>query len=274
MREGALTITRPRRIPAAGRPGLANAHLRAAREALEFPGGYWALHRPARVLPGPAGIQAPRRGPAVSPRACTRATHTQPAPEVTAAFGAKAQRLLAAAVHEAGHAVVAETAGAAVTRAGVCQCIAADCDGKGTEIDLRSGEEDVPLSDLLAVGAAGYLATHIWLQSGGIDGTKPPYDAALSFMAGDDIRYCLDICRQRGRPDLGMHHGIEGARAILVCRWQAVSQLSYSLSVHGVLAGAELHPYLSSDPVQRGEAVSSYRAWQHRTRQLWQQKPG
>ena len=71
-----------------------------------------------------------------------------------------------------------------------------------------------------------------------------------------------------------MHHGIEGARGILACRWQAVSQLSYSLTVRSVLAGAELRPYLNSDPAQRGEAVSSYRAWQHRTRQLWQPTAG
>jgi hypothetical protein len=226
------------------------------------------------MAPGPAGIQAPRRGPAVSPRACTRAAQAQPAPEVTAAFGTERQRLLAAAVHEAGHTVVAETAGATVTRVGVCHCTAADCDDKGAEIDFRAREQDIPLPDLLAVGAAGYMATHIWLQSGGIDSTTPPYDTALSFMAADDIRYCQDTCRQRGCPDLGMHHGIEGAREILVPRWQAVSQLSYSLSVHGVLARAELHPYLGSDPARRDEAVSSYRAWQHRTRHLWQPTAG
>lgn len=210
----------------------------------------------------------------MSPRACTRATQAKPAPEVVAAFGTDSQRDLAAAVHEAGHAIVAHTAGAAVTKTGVCRCTTADCSDKGTEIDFRVSEQDVSLPDLLAVGSAGFLATHIWLQSGGTDGTRPPYDNALSFMASDDIGYCRDICRQRGRPDLGMQDGIEGAREILVRRWQAVLQLSYAVSVHGVLAGVELDPYLTSDPAQRAEAVGIYRAWQHRASHLWEQTAG
>ncbi len=214
--------------------------------------------------PGPAGVQALRRAPAVSPRACARAVQARPAPEVVAAFGTDSQRDLAAAVHEAGHAIVAETAGAAVTKMGVCRCTAADCSDKGTEIDFGVSEQDVSLPDLLAVGAAGFLATHIWLQSGGINGIRPPYDNALSFMAGSDIGHCRDICRQRGRPDLGMQDGIEGARGILVRRWQAVLQLSYAVSVHGVLAGAVLDSYLTSDTAQRGEAAGFYRAWQQR----------
>lgn len=180
---------------------------------------------------------------------------------------------LAAGVHEAGHVVVASTVGWVVTKAGVCNCEAADCRDRGMEVDFSGfGEPDLP--DVLAVTAAGYQATVAWLRSGRIDSSVPPYDAALQIMAADDFSECLETCRQAGRPDLGMRNGIEGAWPVLVSRWRTVLELACLLDSRGVLAGADLRSFLAADPAQQAEAVSSYRTWRQATSDLWRQQPG
>lgn len=198
-----------------------------------------------------------------------------PAAEVLAAFDAdNPQRLrLAAAVHEAGHVIVASTTGWIVTRAGVCDCAADGCRDRGMEVDFRGfGTPDLP--DVLAVTAAGYQAMFAWLSSGGIDGHVPPYDAALQIMAADDFNECLDTCRQLGRLDLGMRDGIEGAWRILACRWRAVLDLACLLDSRGVLTRAELRSLLAADQMRRDEAIVSYRSWRRATSDLWRRQPG
>lgn len=200
--------------------------------------------------------------------ACGHAERQVPASELTTAFGEDPQWLrLIAAVYIAGQVVVATTAGLAVTRAGVCDCAAADCADRGVELDLTV---PVPLSHVLAGAAAGYQATFLWLQSGGIEAADWPYDVALNFLATRDINSCRDTCRRLGRQDLSMQDGIEGAGCILTCRWYAVLQLAYWLAERGVLGGAALESCLAADPAQRAEAASSYQAWRRRTRHLWQ----
>lgn len=202
--------------------------------------------------------------------ACAHAERQAPAAELTTAFGEDPQRLrLVAAVYIAGQVVVATTVGLPVTRAGVCDCPAADCANRGVEMDLTV---PVPLPHVLAGAAAGYQATFIWLWSGGIDAADWPYDVALNFLAACDINSCRETCRRLGRPDLSMQDGIEGAWRILTCRWYAVLELAYWLAERGVLAGADLQSCLAADAAQRAVATSSYQAWRRRTRPLWQRR--
>ena len=225
------------------------------------PSGSW---EPAGLRPGPGGT-------AVTTAACAQAERQPPAAELTTAFGEDPQRLrLIAAVYVAGQVVVATTAGLPVTRAGVCDCAAADCAVRGVEMDLT--EFPVPLPHVLAGAAAGYQATFLWLQSGGIEPADWPYDVALTFLAARDINSCRDTCRQLGRQDLGMQDGFDGAWCILTRRWYAVLQLAYWLAERGVLAGADLQSCLAADPAQRAAATNSYQAWRRRTRYLWQRR--
>lgn len=180
------------------------------------------------------------------------------------------QLRMMSAVHESGHAIAAGTVGFTVAQARAGDPATTRC---GVEVDLSCyAGETIPLPDLLAMKAAGYQAAFIWLQDGG--GHALPYDFALKTLAGDDISWCLDICGQLLRPDLSMQDGIEGAWRILTCRWGAVLHLAEALAGRGVLAGADLLPYLTADPVQHAEAVGSYRAWRRRTSELWRQQPG
>jgi hypothetical protein len=221
----------------------------------------------------PAGVQPAPGGTAVMTAvACAHAERQVPAAELTTAFGEDPQRLrLIAAVYIAGQVVVATTVGLAVTRAGVCDCAAADCGDRGVEVDFTGfGGRPVPLPDVLAGAAAGYQATFIWLQSGGIEAADWPYDVALGFLAACDISTCLHTCRRLGRPDLSMQDAIEGAWCILICRWDTVLQLAYRLASRGVLAGADLQSCLAEDPAQRAAAASAYQAWRRRTRHRWQ----
>ena len=222
--------------------------------------GFW---EPAGLRSGPGGTAV------MTATACAHAERQTPAAELTTAFGEDPQHLrLIAAVYTAGQVVVAMTVGLPVTGAGVCDCAAADCAGRGVEMDLAVFP--VPLPHVLAGAAAGYLATFLWLQSGGIEAADWPYDAALSFLAACDINSCRDTCRQLGRQDLSMRDGFEGALCILTRRWYTVLQLAYWLTERGVLAGADLQSCLAEDPAQRASAASSYQAWRRRTRHLWQ----
>lgn len=223
------------------------------------PSGSW---EPAGLRPGPGGAAV------MTATACACAERQAPATELTTAFGEDPRRLrLVAAVYIAGQVVVATTAGLAVTRAGVCDCVAADCADRGVELDLVF---PVPLPHVLAGAAAGYQATFLWLQSGGIEAADWPYDVALNFLAACDIISCRDTCRRLGRQDLSMQDGVDGACCILTCRWYAVLKLAYWLAERGVLAGADLQSCLAADPAQRASAASSYQAWRRRTRHLWQ----
>jgi hypothetical protein len=205
---------------------------------------------------------------------CARGERQEPAAELTTAFGEDPQRLrLIAAVYVAGQVVTAATVGLAVTRAGVCECAAADCGDRGVEVDFTGfGGRPGPLPHLLAGAAGGFQATSLWLQSGGIDAADWPYDVALNFLAACDINFCLHTCRRLGRPDLSMQNGIEGAWCILTCRWHAVLQLSYRLTFQGVLARADLQSCLAADPAQRAAAANSYHEWCRRTSHLWQRR--
>ena len=196
--------------------------------------------------------------------------------QVAAALGMDLRQLRpVAAVHEAGHAIVAATVGFTVSQAWVGDPAEIGCDIDGVEVDLSSyAGLRIPLPDLLAMKAAGYQATFTWLQGLGVDGNAPPYDRALNTLAGHDISYCLDTCRQLGRPDLSMQDGLEGARRILALRWDAVIGLADALASQGVLAEAGLQPYLTAGPAHHAEAASSYRAWRHLTNDLWRQQPG
>lgn len=202
------------------------------------------------------------------------AEQPRPALQAIAALGMDAGQLrMMSAVHEAGHAIAAGTVGFTVAQARVGDPATTRC---GVEVDLSCyAGEIIPLPDLLAMKAAGYQAAFIWLQRrGGVDGHALPYDFALKTLAGDDIGWCLDICGQLLRPDLSMQDGMEGAWRILTCRRGAVLHLAEALVGRGVLAGADLLPYLTADPVQHAEAVSSYRAWRRRTSDLWRRQPG
>jgi hypothetical protein len=198
------------------------------------------------------------------------------APEVTAAFGRDPRLLrMIAAVHEAGHAVVAATVGFEVIQARVGDPAAADEDADGVTVDVSCyGDRPVPLPDQLAGAAAGLQANSTWLFAAGLDANQPPYDMALNVLAGPDKAWCLGTSRQAGRPWLTMQHGIEGAWWILTRRWPAVLALADSLASRGTLAGPDLEPYLSADPAQHADAISSYDAWRRRTSHLWRRDPG
>jgi hypothetical protein len=198
------------------------------------------------------------------------------APEVTAAFGTDPRQLRSiAAVHEAGHAVVAATVGFEVIQARVCDPAAGGEDHDGVTVDVSCyGDRPVPLPDLLAGAAAGLQANCTWLCDGGLDPNQPPYDIALNVLAGPDKAWCLGTSGQAGRPWLTMQHGIEGAWWILTRRWPAVLALAGSLASRGTLAGPDLEPYLFADPAQRADAIRSYEAWRRRTSRLWQRDPG
>jgi hypothetical protein len=178
-------------------------------------------------------------------------------------------------VHEAGHAIAAATMGFTVTQMRVSDPAMIGSGEDGTEVSLgRYSGKPVPLPDLLTMKAAGYQASFIWLQGRGIDGDTPPYDRALNTLAGHDISWCLDICRQFRRPDLTMQDGIEGAWHILTSRWPAVLRLAYVLAARGAMTGGDLQPYVAAGPEGCAAAISSYRAWRTRTSDLWRRQPG
>ena len=189
------------------------------------------------------------------------------AAEVTAALGMEPRQLrLISAVHEAGQAIVGATVGfeVAEARAGTVEEIGSN----EVTIDFGHGQ-DVPVSDLLSLKAAGYEASFIWLQGRGIDSAEDPYDFALNTLAADDINSSRATCRKIGCPDLTMQDGIEGAALILTHRWRAVLRLAYKLARCGALAGDDLVPYLGADLPQYLAAVRAYQAWQQRTGHLW-----
>jgi hypothetical protein len=191
--------------------------------------------------------------------------------EVTAALGMEPRLLrLIGAVHEAGHAIVASTVGFEVTEARVESM---EMIGSGTDqitVDFsRYPGRIIPLTALLAMKAAGFQASFTWLEGRGIDGAEESCDFALNTMAGDDIHWCLNTCRQLGRLGLSMQDGIEGAGRILKRRWRAVLKLAHALAARGVLAGDDLRPYLAADFPQHIAAVHSYQAWRQKTGPLW-----
>jgi hypothetical protein len=129
---------------------------------------------------------------------------------------------LLTAVHEAGHAIAGQTAGLTVTAARVASAGTTGLCGGCVDIDSGGYHRPViPLPHLLAFQAAGFQASFLWLEGRGINGNEDPYSSALNALAGGDKSWCSSLCRDLGKPGLGMQDGIEGAARILKARQTA-----------------------------------------------------
>lgn len=193
--------------------------------------------------------------------------------KVTRLLGMPPHRMrLLVAVHEAGHALVAHTAGFRVIKVRVTsrKVIGLHGDDVAT-IDYEGVYPNniVPLSDVLAISAAGFQATCMWMQGRGLDFNTPPFKTALNIMAGGDIANSARTSRDAGDPDRTMQDGMLGAARVLKRRWHATLRLAYALTHAGELSGPELDPYLYSYPAQACAARAALAAWRRETDRLW-----
>ncbi|QYN41036.1 hypothetical protein K1T35_47700 (plasmid) [Pseudonocardia sp. DSM 110487] len=175
---------------------------------------------------------------------------------------------LLSAVHEAGHAIVAHTVDLKVTAAAVASFDTIGLGGDHISISIAAGQF-VPAPDILAMRAAGFQASFMWLDGRGIDGNREPYLQALNTLAAGDLNWCTDFSRTvMGRSPM-QQHTVPGAYAILSRRWRAVLSLAYALADRGEMTEAQLQPFLCCGPQQQVAAREAYLAWRGETAHLW-----
>jgi hypothetical protein len=158
----------------------------------------------------------------------SRAGYT--AAEASAAYAslglAVRQELLLTAVHEAGHAVAADSAGATVTGAEVRP----DFSGT-TAVEGLPGPGGDPgavrahLPALLAVYTAGYAASAAWLKGRGTDPAGPSAALAINALAGSDGTDALRCLDAAGCPGASLGPAGDAALRILLARWETVLRL-------------------------------------------------
>jgi hypothetical protein len=171
------------------------------------------------------------------------------------------QGLLLSAVHEAGHAVAADSAGVTVTRAAVH----ADLSGLVTVEGLpRPGDGPAAvrahLPALLAVKLAGYAASAAWLKGRGTDPAVPPVGLALNALAASDGQDALRYLEAAGCPGASLGPAGDATLRILLARWETVLRLGYALARRRSLSAPEIGALLAADPY-RAAGRAAYRTW-------------
>ncbi|MGR7000774.1 hypothetical protein ACU686_26440 [Yinghuangia aomiensis] len=192
-----------------------------------------------------------------------------PSAELQHALSAEAMGLLGltprtarllSAVHEAGHAVVADTVGLRVARARVASAAHIGVGGDHVDVETRDGA-DVPPGAHLVVLAAGFQASYTWAVGRGY--TDPAkLNRALNILNGGD-RGAVDALRERhGRPDIHIQQGTEPAMRILTRRWSTVLRIAYALARAGELDERALFAHLVAGPAElQAAARRVWREW-------------
>ncbi|MER5354646.1 hypothetical protein ABT093_30485 [Kitasatospora sp. NPDC002551] len=187
----------------------------------------------------------------------------------TTALGLEPRLLrLLSAVHEAGHAIVAHTVGLSVTGAAVTSYELIGLGGDHIALDYSAYGNRIPLPSLLAMRVGGFQASFLWMEGRGIDGTTEPYQEVLNGLAGGDLNWCADACRNL-LPHAHAQDTIEIAGRILLYRWRSTLRLAYDLAKAGSMGESTLRPYLEADPLQALKAMDSYQTWRKETAAHW-----
>jgi hypothetical protein len=172
---------------------------------------------------------------------------------------------LLSAVHEAGHAVVADTVGMGVSGMHLTDDGSLDAT---TTVDYRRGAgEIIPLPDMLAMRAAGFQAMFTWLDVRGLE--NDDRSQAVNYLAAGDNTWCKEMC-DKLLPGATMQDGVVPAVNILQRRWLAVMRLAYALARAGTLGHQEISELLATDAEQQSAASAWYLRWRdHETADRW-----
>lgn len=188
----------------------------------------------------------------------------------TLALPPRLLRLLSA-VHEAGHAVVAQTLGM-----WVCEVHVVSHERIGMGGDRCQIREDLntwPTVDHVTLLLAGMQASGLWFTGRGRDPRKDPdLTHCLNSLAGSDLEEAWARCESLGMTKEEaapkVQATVRAANIILQKRWIDVLSMAYALARHGSLVGRELWPYLHR-PAREVEARAAYRVWQEENADLW-----
>ncbi|WP_331757732.1 hypothetical protein [Nocardia sp. NBC_01388] len=172
---------------------------------------------------------------------------------------------LLTAVHEAGHAVVADSVGAHVDSVTVLS------DGHLT--DPRGGNDhaqvefpgaasaDEVFAEYLTVLTAGFQSQYMWLtRSRGVTYTDQ-VQTGLSWLAAGDIHPANALRERCGRQDVEFVHAQAIAGMILRTRWSTLLRLAYHLNRTGYASQKDLQGYLMVNPQVRTKCLAYFRAW-------------
>ncbi|MEV0237515.1 hypothetical protein [Nonomuraea sp. NPDC050786] len=178
---------------------------------------------------------------------------------------------LLSAVHEAGHAVVAQTLGMWVWEVHV---VSHERIGMGGDrCQIREDMDALPTVDYVAMLLAGAQASGLWFIGRGRDPRKDPdLTHRLNNLAGTDLEEVWARCQTLGmskeEATPKVQATIRAANIILQHRWIDVLGLAYAVARRGSLVGQELFPYLHR-PAREVEAREAYRVWQEENADLW-----
>lgn len=181
---------------------------------------------------------------------------------------------LLSAVHEAGHAVVAQTLGMWV---GEVHVVSHEHIGMGGDrCQIREDLDALPTMDYVTMLLAGAQASGLWFIGRGRDPREDPdLTLRLNNLAGTDLDeiwarcQALGMTKEEATPKV--QATIRAANTILQKRWIDVLSMAYVLARRGSLVGQEMWPYLHR-PAREVEAREAYRVWQEENTDLWPEK--
>ena len=119
--------------------------------------------------------------------------------EVIELLGLDRRRIrLLTAIHEAGHAVVANTVGALVISANVTSDEQIGIGDDYTHLDMPGGVE-IPFPEYLTILAAGFQASYFWMEARGF-GDTATLNKALNLLRASDWNTAKRLCQRWNRP--------------------------------------------------------------------------